>query len=197
MNTRSARHLAARNLAGAMIALLALGATARADLDLFGAYYNNVARAAAANDAATVARLVAEDGYKVNNVDDAGRTGLLIAATNGNLQIAAILIKAGANVNLKDRLGNTALHAATERNHIDMAELLIDLGADLNSENKNGMTPLMIAARQGNAILVRAMLAKGADARRADFTGRDAISWAQESRRPAIVQMLRRAAATR
>ena len=40
------------HLGGAMIALLALGPGARAEMDLFSAYYNNVARAAAANDAA-------------------------------------------------------------------------------------------------------------------------------------------------
>ena len=137
-----------RRCGGAMIALLAWRPGAHAEMDLFSAYYNNVARAAAANDAATVARLVAGEGYKANAVDDSGRTGLQIAAANGNLQIAAILIKAGANVNQKDRLGNTALHVATERNQIEMAELLIDVGADLNSDNKNGMTPLMIAARQ-------------------------------------------------
>ena len=111
------------------------------------AYYNNVARAAAANDATTVARLVAGEGYKANAVDDSGRSGLQIAAGNGNLQIAAILIKAGANVNQKDTLGNTALHVATERNQIEMAELLIDVGSDLNSENKNGM----IADDRGSA----------------------------------------------
>ena len=176
-----------------MIALLALGPGAHAEMDLFAAYYNNVARAAAANDAATVARLVAGDGYKANSVDDSGRTGLQIAATNGNLQIAAILIKAGANVNQKDRLGNTALHVATERNQTEMAELLIDVGADLNSENKNGMTPLMMAARAGQCrILSRRCSRKGADVRKTDFTGRDAVSWAQESRRPAVVQALQR-----
>ena len=74
---------------------------------------------------------------------------------------------------------------------------MIDVGTDLNSENKNGMTPLMIAARQGNAVLVKALLAKGADVRKTDFTGRDAVSWAQESRRPAVVQALQRAVAQR
>ena len=197
MNARHIRRLAVRNVGGAIIALLALGPCAHAEMDLFSAYYNNVARAAAANDAATVSRLVAGDGYRANSVDDSGRTGLQIAAGNGNLQIAAILIKAGANVNQKDRLGNTALHIATERNQIEVAELLIDVGTDLNSENKNGMTPLMIAARQGNAVLVKALLAKGADVRKTDFTGRDAVSWAQESRRPAVVQMLQRAVAQR
>jgi uncharacterized protein len=202
MNARYVRRLAvrrpgARYMGGAIIALLALGANAHAEMDLFSAYYNNVARAAAANDAATVARLVTGEGYKANAVDDSGRTGLQIAAANGNLQIAAILIKAGANVNQKDTLGNTALHTATERNQSEMAELLIDVGADLNSENKNGMTPLMIAARRGNAVLVRALLAKGANVRKTDFTGRDAVSWAQESRRPGIVQTLQRAVAQR
>ena len=46
-----------------MIALFALGTSARADMDMFAAYYNNVARAAAANDAAAVARLVAGDSH--------------------------------------------------------------------------------------------------------------------------------------
>ena len=69
MNARYIRHLAVRRLAvrnvgGAMIALLALGPGAHAEMDLFSAYYNNVARAAAANDAATVARLVAGEGSK-------------------------------------------------------------------------------------------------------------------------------------
>ncbi|MGE3781742.1 MAG: ankyrin repeat domain-containing protein [Alphaproteobacteria bacterium] len=197
MNSRSACRLAARYVGIGAIALFAAGSNARADMEMFSAYYSNVARAAAANDAGAVARLVAGGGYKADNVDDSGRTGLQIAAANGNLQIAAILIKAGANINAKDRLGNTALHAASELNRNEMAELLIDLGADLNSENKNGMTPLMIAARQGNATLVKAMLAKGASARKTDYTGRDAVSWAQESRRPSVVQMLQSATVQR
>lgn len=197
------RHPAARYLGGAVIALFALapfalptGALAEG-WDMFATYYNNVARAAAANDAGAVTRMVAGGGYKADNVDESGRTGLQIAATNGNLQIAAILIKAGANVNLKDRLGNTALHAAIERNQTEMADLLIDVGADLNSENRNGMTPLMIAAREGNTVLVRKLIEKGADVRKTDFTGRDAVSWAQESRRPTVVQLLQRAVAQR
>ena len=60
-----------------------------------------------------------------------------------------------------------------------------------------GIGVVMVAARRGNAVLVKAMLAKGADARKTDFTGRDALSWAQESRRPAVVQMLQRGTAAR
>jgi hypothetical protein len=44
---------------------------------------------------------------------------------------------------------------------------------------------------------VQALLAKGANPRKTDFTGRDALGWAQDSRRAAIVQVLQRASAKR
>jgi ankyrin repeat protein len=144
---------------------------------------DNVARAAAANDATTVRQMVSD--HNPNQVDDEGRTGLLIAATNGNMQIAAILIKAGANLAAKDKLGNTPLHLAGERNQVEMAQLLIDVGAPVDADNRMGMTPLMVASSRGNAAIVQALLAKGANPRKTDFTGRDALSWATDSRRGA------------
>jgi ankyrin repeat protein len=179
----------------AVVALLLAAGDARADMALFGAYWNNVARAAAANDATKVRQLVGEQSP--NQVDDDGRSGLQIAATNGNQQIAAILIKAGASLDQKDRLGNTALHLAADRNQVEMAQLLIDVGGSLDVDNRNGMTPLMVAASRGNAAIVQALLAKGANVRKTDFTGRDALSWANDSRRPAVVQLLQRAASKR
>ena len=158
----------------ALIVLLLTAAGARAELALFGSYYDNVARAAAANDALKVRQLLGD--HSANQEDGEGRTGLQIAATNGNLQIAAILIKAGANIDTKDKLGNTALHLAIDRNQVEMAQLLIDVGAALDVDNRNGMTPLMVAASRGNAAIVQALLAKGANARKTDFTGRDALS---------------------
>jgi len=175
---------------------LASSTDAPADINLFGTVTDNVARAAAENDAARVRQNVV-NGYNVNQFDDEGRTGLQIAATNNNLQIAAILIRAKANLDIRDKLGNTALHYATDRNHLEMAQLLLDVGAQIDLENKNGMTPLMIAAARGNAGIVQALLAKGANVRKTDFTGRDALGWASESHKPAIIQLLQRAAAKR
>ena len=186
----------ARLLGGAVLLVLASSVSARADVSLFGGYFDNVARAASHNDAAQVRQLVV-GGNSPNEFDETGRTGLQIAAINGNLQIAAILIKASANLNVKDGLGNTALHYATDRNHVEMAQLLLDVGATVDPDNKNGMTPLMIAASRGNMAIVQALLAKGANARKTDFTGRDALGWAAESRRPAVVQALQRAQAKR
>jgi ankyrin repeat protein len=186
-------------LGGAVLVLLVLlgaAGSARAELSLFGSYWDNVARATAQNDALKVRQLVG-GGNNPNEVDDNGRTGLQIAAINGNMQIAAILLKANAHLDLKDKLGNTALHYAIDRNQVEMAQLLLDAGAAIDPDNKNGMTPLMLAASRGSMALVQALLAKGANVRKTDFTGRDALSWAAESHRPAVVQALQRAAAKR
>ena len=169
----------ARLLGGALLLVLASAVSARADVSLFGGYFDNVARAASHNDAAQVRQLVV-GGNSPNEFDETGRTGLQIAAINGNLQIAAILIKASANLNVKDGLGNTALHYATDRNHVEMAQLLLDVGAAVDPENKNGMTPLMIAASRGNILIVQALLAKGANPRKSDFTGRDTLGGAAD-----------------
>jgi uncharacterized protein len=186
-----------KNRLTAMIMLAALGAAAassgpRADINIFGGYWENVARAAKQNDAASVRSLVANDGNP-NQTDEEARTGLHYAAMNGNLTIIAILIKASAKLDAKDRLGNTALHLAADRNQVEAAQLLLDVGAPVDAENKNGMTPLMMAANRGNIDIVLGLLAKGASVSKTDFTGRDAAGWAAESHRPAVVQAIKRA----
>jgi ankyrin repeat protein len=159
----------------------------------FGAFTENVARVAAANDAGQVRQLLA-DGHSPNDVDDDGRTGLEMAAMNGNVQIATILIKAGAKLDSQDRFGNTPLHAAVERKQLDMVELLLGSGAAVDLQNHTGMTPLMIAARSGELDIVRALLAKGASVAKTDFTGRDAAGWAADSRRSAVIRAIAQAA---
>jgi ankyrin repeat protein len=166
--------------------------TGRAQVGLFGAYWENVARAARANDAAQVKSLVTNDGNP-NQTDEELRTGLHYGAMNGNLTIIAILIKAQAKLDPKDKLGNTPLHLAADRDQVEALKLLLDVGAPVDPENKAGMTPLMVAASRGNIESVQALLAKGASAIKTDFTGRDAAGWAAESHRPAVVQAIKRA----
>jgi ankyrin repeat protein len=55
----------------------------------------------------------------------------------------------------------------------------------------------MMAAGRGDLEIVRALLAKGANPSKTDFTGRDAVGWASDSRRPLVIQALQRAAATK
>ena len=63
----------------------------------------------------------------------------------------------------------------------------------MDPENKNGLTPLMMAANRGNVEIVNALLAKGANVAKTDYTGRDVAGWAADSRRPAVIQAIKRA----
>jgi ankyrin repeat protein len=180
----------------AMLGIAALaalgGATARAQINLFGSYYDNVARAAKQNDPGTV-RLLIGNGANPNQSDEESRTGMHYGAMSGNLRIIAILIKAGAKLDPKEKLGNTPLHLAVERDQAEAARLLLDAGAAVDPESKSGMTPLMVAASRGNVEIVNALLAKGANVAKTDYTGRDAAGWATESHRPAVIQAIKRA----
>jgi uncharacterized protein len=182
---------------GVVLALVALGvlaggAVGHAQINLFGGYWDNIARAARQNDANQVRTLVANDGNP-NQTDEEQRTAMHYAAMNGNLTIIAILIKASAKLDPKDKLGNTPLHLAADRNQTEAVQLLLDVGAPVDAENKNGMTPLMVAAGRGSIDVVQALLAKHASVTKTDFTGRDAAGWAAESHRPAVLQAIKRA----
>src|ERR1700719_2626221 len=177
------------------LALLLSASRTCAEFNLFNSYYDNIARAAAENDANKVRQLVTS-GNNPNETNEETRTGLHVAAINGNLSIAAILIKGRAKLDITDKLGNTPLHYAADRNQVEMATLLLDAGAVADPSNRNGVTPLMMAAGRGHLEIVRTLLAKGANPSKTDFTGRDAVGWASDSRRPLVIQALQRAAAT-
>jgi len=177
----------------ALFILAVAGGLARADVALFGSYYDNPARAAAQNDAEGVRQIVGGGNGNPNQVDERSRTAMHYAAMNGNLQIIAILIKANAKLNPVDSLSDTPLHLAAEQNQTEAGKLLLDAGADVDPQNKEGMTPLMIAASHGSLQMVRALLAKGASPTKTDYTGRDALGWAREGHRPAVVEALSRA----
>jgi uncharacterized protein len=175
------------------LVFLAAARPAAADLNPFSAYYENPARAAAQNDAEAVRKIVGGGDGNPNQVDDSSRTAMHYAAMNGNLQIIAILIKANAKLNPTDPLGDTPLHLAAARGQTEAAKLLLDAGAEVDPQDRNGLTPLMMAASHGNLELVRYLLAKGANPRKTDYTGRDALSWAADGHRPAVVDAIERA----
>jgi len=163
-------------------------------LNPFSNYYNNVARAAEKNDVAQVRSLLASGNNPNQAEGDSLQTGLMWAAINGNIQITAILLKANARPNDRDKLGNTALHYAAIHNQLEILKLLVQVGAGIDEQNHDGMTPLMLAAQKGEVEIVRTLLADGANPNKSDFTGRDALGWAQDSHRPALVELLKDAA---
>jgi ankyrin repeat protein len=175
--------------------LAAFAAPGHADLattlNPFNAYYNNIPRAAQANDVGKIRSLLA-DGTSPNQTQESdGGTGMHIAAASGNLQILAILYKAGGDVNQRDALGSTPLDYAADHDKYDAAKLLVELKTRVNDQNKNGMTALMYAAKTGDIQLVHMLLDGGANPNILDYTGRDAASWATESHRQSVVSLLK------
>jgi uncharacterized protein len=179
----------------AALAVVAVVPSARAQLNLnpFSGYYQNIPRAAKANDVGKIRQLLS-DGASPNQTDEDGTsTGMHVAAASGNLQIMAILYKAGGDINARNSVGDSPLDLAAEHDQLEAAKLLLEMKARVNDQDKNGMTALMFAAKAGDVEMIRALLEGGANPNMSDYTGRDPVGWAQESRRPLVVQALKNA----
>lgn len=131
-------------------------------------------------------------GKSADVSDDKGETPLGYAASFGNAEMTKLLLNANAPVDRPDALGNTPLHWAAQRGSVEVMRLLLDAKASVDVQNKEGITPLMMAARKGQVASVRLLMKQGADAHKQDYTGRDAIGWADG--RANVLQALRASA---
>lgn len=156
--------------------------------DLSGLY--TVANAASRDKTDDVIREL-QNKNDPNSSDDNGETALDYAAQFADARMANALIFYGADVNARDPFGNTALHWAAQRGAIDVIQLLLTAKSVVDAQNKQGVTPLMMAAKSGQAAASRLLLKSGADPKKQDFTGRDAIGWADG--KPAVLAILRSA----
>merc|ERR1712100_21540 len=88
-----------------------------------------------------IAKLLLENGAKVNQADTEGRTPLNEAAEQGHTEITNLLLKKGADPNNIARKsdGSTPLHYAA---NAEIAKLLLDNGAKVNQADNDGYTPL-------------------------------------------------------
>jgi ankyrin repeat protein len=143
--------------------------------------------AVAAKDSVGVATLL-DAGTSPDEADEYGRTALIYAVMVDSLPLGQMLVNHGANLNIHDKLGKTALHWAVERGSIDMMRLLLGAKAMVDAQNQQGITPLMVAASKGRAEAVRLLMQFHADPRKNDYTGRDAVDWANNA---AIVRALK------
>jgi uncharacterized protein len=152
--------------------------------------FNDVATVAAQGKTDELIRIL-QTNRPPNTPDDKGETALHYAAQLGNQRMVEALLYYKAAIDPRDQFGNTPLHWAAQRGNTTIMQMLIDAKAVIDPQNKQGITPLMMASQAGQAQAVRLLLKDGADPHRADFTGRDAVGWANG--KPAIVQMLRAA----
>jgi ankyrin repeat protein len=166
----------------------------QADYNLLPDRTTSIIMAALNNDLDRVKGFLAK-GVSPNTVDGDNRTVLIYAATSGNAPLAKLVLDAGAKTTLLDKTGNSALHYAAERGNVEVLSMMLDAKAPPDVLNKQGATPLLIAAGRGRIEAVRLLLARGASVSKQDYSGHDALSWAQDNRQNGIVQILRQAGA--
>jgi uncharacterized protein len=85
-------------------------------------------------------------GLDLNEIDDAGRTAVMIAVIHRKYKFLEELINAGADLNLRDIINlETALMFSISMNDIISTKMLIDAGADPNIQDQHGKTALYYA----------------------------------------------------
>ena len=114
--------------------------------------------AAAANDAAAIARFVAS-GAALDARDGDQRTPLLLATRANAIDAARALIAAGADVNAKDGIADTPFLYAAAEGRLEILRLILATGkANLADTNRYGGTGLIPAAHHGHPEVVRELL---------------------------------------
>ena len=155
-------------------------------VDMSGLY--SLPDAASRNKAEDVKVMLAA-GKNPDVADDTGQTPLGYASSFGNLAMVQSLLAYHAPVDRRDGFGSTPLHWAAQRGTVDVLNALIAAQASIDLQNKQGITPLMLAASNAQVAAVRILMQHGADPNKQDYTGRDAVGWANG--RPNVLQALK------
>jgi len=128
--------------------------------------------------------LLAQPGVKIDALNAAGESALMMAALKGDMAGVKMLLERGARINQN---GWTPLHYAATGPEPDIVRLLLERGAEVDAAAPNGSTPLMMASQYGSEDSVKLLLDRGADPNRrnqrdlraADFAklgGRDSLA---------------------
>ena len=97
---------------------------------------NRLLGAAGEGDTECVRTLLAA-GADINEVDENGRTALMMASDYGHAPVVRLLIEAGADLEKADKGGDTALEIACRERSFDCIHLLLEAGAVLDEENED------------------------------------------------------------
>ncbi len=138
-----------------------------------------------------VQTLLVHRELKVDAVNPADETPLMMAALRGQLEWTQRLLERGGQIN---RPGWTPLHYAASGPEPKVVALLLDRGARIEAHSPNRTTPLMMAARYGAHDSALLLLSRGADPRARNDAGLNAADFARAAGRDALATQLQQAA---
>ncbi|XP_011786015.1 PREDICTED: ankyrin repeat domain-containing protein 33 isoform X1 [Colobus angolensis palliatus] len=101
---------------------------------------------------------------EATQVDNNGRTGLMVACYHGFQSVVALLSQCPfLDVNQQDKGGDTALMLAAQAGHVPLVSLLLNYyaGLDLERRDQRGLTALMKAAMRNRCECVATLLMAG------------------------------------
>ena len=137
--------------------------------------------------------LLANPQTRVDLVNAAGETALMMTALRGHSAWIERLIGRGARVEggaEGTSPGWTPLHYACAGPEVKAVQLLLTRGARIDARSPNGTTPLMMAARYGSEAAVDLLLKQGADARLRNDLNLSAGDFAQQAGRESLAARL-------
>jgi hypothetical protein len=121
-------------------------------------------------------------GTKPNQIDENGRTLLMMSAFNGHTSIAKTLLEAGTKIDTQDLDGRTALMYASTGNDIPTITLLLKNKANVNLvDGEEHWTALMFAAAEGHQEVVELLLNNESDITLVDIDGESAELFARNN----------------
>lgn len=187
---RSAFHLAAaKGDVPCVNAMLSHGV----DVTAIDAAGQSVLHLAARNGQSLCLQRLLQQDCPVDTIDHQGRSALHDAAVAGCASCVKLLLDHGAIVNVKDKDGGTPLLLAAQSCHPVACRLLLDRGADINSRDKENRTALMLGCRSGCKDAVDVLLKHRADVTLVDQHGHQCLHYAQLSKNPDLLTLIRTA----
>lgn len=133
--------------------------------------------------------LLAQPGLKIDALNAAGESALMMAALKGDTEGVKLLLERGAKVN---QPGWSALHYAASGPEPEIVGTLLERGAEVDAVSPNGTTPLMMAAQYGSEDSVKLLLERGADPNRRNQKNLDAADFAKLAGRDALAAKLQK-----
>ena len=131
--------------------------------------------------------LLAQPGLKIDALNPAGESALMMAALKGELDGVKLLLERGAKIN---QPGWSALHYAASGPEPEIVRTLLERGAEVDAPSPNGTTPLMMAAQYGTEDSVKLLLARGADPNKRNQKNLNAADFAKLAGREGIAAHL-------
>jgi ankyrin repeat protein len=140
-----------------------------------------------AENLAVAEALWARSDTRVDLVNGAGESALMMAALKGRMDWCQRLLARGAPVN---QPGWSPLHYAATGPEPKIVQLLLERGAIVDAESPNRTTPLMMAARYGKEESVKLLVARGAELKRLNDQNRTAADFARSAGRESLAAEL-------